>query len=102
MKIIYIPLVALLATPAAFALSQTSSVPDNERSAHMASGSIETIDLTTGKIQLKTDMGKAIWFEAVAPHLLKDLARGDRITLEMDEQGKVIKLMKKSAIPELK
>lgn len=66
------------------------------------SGVIEEVDLKTGKLVVKTDVGKAVELEVVKPELLKDIGKGERVTVQMDEKNKAKKIMKDTPIPEIK
>ena len=66
------------------------------------SGVVEEVDLKTTKIVIKTDVGKAVDLEVVKPELLKDIDKGDRITVTVDEKQRATKIMKNIPIPELK
>ena len=82
------------------AWAQTSSAMAAERKSAFASGTIEAIDAKLMTIKLKTDTGKGLVLKVAKPDLLQELTVGDRVTVELDGDGKAKKIMK-SALPEL-
>ena len=69
--------------------------------AEVFSGIIEDIDRTLHKVTVKTDVGREVVFPVKRPELLADLTKGERVTVQLDEQHTATKIMK-AAIPELK
>lgn len=67
----------------------------------IVTGILEELDLTTLKGKIRTDLGKPIFFEVPKPELFKELTVGERITIQMDDQGKAVKVIDVAA-PELK
>jgi hypothetical protein len=56
-------------------------------------GILEQLDLTRGKGELRTDLGKPIFFEIAKPELFKELSIGKRVTIELDAQGRAMKVI---------
>lgn len=71
---------------------ETSS-RDSRPSDHVVTGTLDQLDFKTGKGLLKTDLGKPIFFDIVRPELLRRLSVGQRVTIEMNEQGQAVKVM---------
>jgi hypothetical protein len=67
----------------------------------VVTGVLEELDLTSSKGKIRTDLGKPLFFEVVKPELFKGLTVGERITIQVDDQGRAIKVMEVTA-PELK
>lgn len=67
----------------------------------VVTGVLEELDLTSSKGKIRTDLGKPIFFEVAKPELFQGLTVGERITIQVDDQGRAIKVMDVPA-PELK
>jgi hypothetical protein len=67
---------------------------------HIVTGVLEELDLDKAKGKIRTDLGKPIFFQVVKPELFKQLVVGERITVQLDHQGRAIKVMDVAA-PEL-
>jgi len=93
-------MVVLLLGGAASTYAASSERADQTSQAF--SGIVEEVNTTTMKILVKTDIGKSVTVDVSKPELLKDLGPGDRITVQVSEQGKATKIMKNTVIPELK
>lgn len=72
-----------------------------DRSARLHTGTIQDLDASELKLTLKTDLEKAIFVKVVRPDLMKELTAGDRVTVELDENGLAHKITKVGA-PELR
>ena len=86
--------------PAAW--SQSAPTAHDQAPAEIFSGRIEEIDRELHKVTVKTDVGREVAFPVKKPDLLSDLAKGDRVTVQLDDQHTAIKIMKVASIPELK
>ena len=69
--------------------------------AEVFSGIVEEVDRTLRKVTVKTDIGREVAFPVKRPELLADLTKGERVTVQLDDQHTAIKIMK-DAVPELK
>jgi len=69
--------------------------------ANIISGTVEEIAPGLTKVRIKTDLGQSLLFEVTNPELLQDMAAGDQITIELNQEGKEKKVTKMT-IPELK
>lgn len=92
-------LASLQGVPAVQAQKERSGAADH--ASNVVTGVIEEIDAGKMKLKIKTDLGKNVFFETTNPDLLKELGVGDRITAELGENGKAIKVTK-VAVPEMK
>ena len=97
-----IVLMAVLILGGGAASTYASSSERADQTSQEFSGTVEEVNATTMKILVKTDIGKSVAVEVSKPELLKDLGLGDRITVQVNEQGKATKIMKNTVIPELK
>lgn len=61
---------------------------------------IEEIDLAGMKITIKTDQGESLSLSVASAEVMKGLTKGDRVSLELDVQGRVMKIVKTA--PDLK
>jgi hypothetical protein len=61
-------------------------------------GTLAVLDLSAGKGMLKTDLDKPIFFKIGRPDLFERLSIGDRVTMQIDEGGRTMKVIK--ALPE--
>jgi hypothetical protein len=56
-------------------------------------GVLDQLDLVQGKGRITTDLGKPIFFEVVKPELFQPLTVGQRITVELDAEGRAVKVI---------
>ena len=63
-------------------------------------GTLSALDLTSGRGMIRTDLGKPIYLEVKKPDLIRNLSVGDRVTIQLNEDGQVDKVMG-AAVPEL-
>ena len=68
-------------------------------SREVVTGTLIKLDLSTMKGLVQTDLGRPVFFEVSKPHLFKNLSPGDRVTVELDHQGQVNKVIG-SSLPE--
>jgi hypothetical protein len=57
------------------------------------SGTLAKLDISAGKGMLMTDLEKPIFFRIDRPELFERLSIGDRVTMQLDEDGRVIKVI---------
>lgn len=60
---------------------------------HTVTGTLTTLDLKAGKGMLKTDLGKPIFFDLVRPDLFQSVSVGQRVSIVLNNQGQVVKVM---------
>ena len=67
-------------------------------------GTLEEIDFAGRRVTIQTERGETESFTLARASLLVGLAEGDRVRVEMDDQGKVKKIVKtnpdKTRVPE--
>jgi hypothetical protein len=66
----------------------------------LVTGTLEELDLTRLKGLIKTDVGKLVFFKVIKPELFKGLTLGQRVAIQLDDQGRAIKVMD-TPVPEL-
>ena len=64
--------------------------PDAE---HRVTGTRAKLDLEAGKGMLITDLEKPIFFRLDRPDLFERLSIGDRVTMQLDDEGRVLKVI---------
>ncbi len=62
-------------------------------------GTIEEVDPAGLKITIQTDMGKKVSFPVSNAEVIRGLTKGDQVSIELDEQGKVLKVVKNNSAP---
>ena len=67
----------------------------------VVSGTLEELDLTRMKGLLKTDLGKPIFFQVTKPQLFEHLSVGQKVTIQVDQEGRATKVID-MPVPELK
>ena len=76
-----------------------SGQPDNTvaleqlPSQHEVSGTLAKLDVSAGKGMLMTDLEKPIFFRLDRPELFERLSVGDRVTMQLDNEGRVLKVI---------
>jgi hypothetical protein len=56
-------------------------------------GTLAKLDLLAGKGVLMTDLEKPIFFRLDRPELFERLSVGDRVTMQLDDEGRVLKVI---------
>lgn len=89
-----------LLTMAATALSvpcsaeqDTTVVLEQLPAQHEVSGTLAKLDVSAGKGVLMTDLQKPIFFRLDRPELFERLSIGDRVTMQLDDEGRVLKVI---------
>jgi hypothetical protein len=59
-------------------------------------GTLVKLDLESLKGLLTTDLGRPLFFEIPNPYLFENVTVGARITLQLDHQGRAVKVMDSS------
>jgi phage baseplate assembly protein gpV len=62
-------------------------------------GTIEEVDLAGLRITIQTEMGKKESFPVSSAAVMQGLTKGDQVNVELDEQGKVLKIVKNDFAP---
>jgi hypothetical protein len=63
-------------------------------------GTLSALDFSSGRGTIRTDLGKPIYLEVKKPDLIRNLSVGDRVTIQLNEDGQVDKIMGAS-VPDL-
>jgi hypothetical protein len=63
-------------------------------------GTLSALDLARGRGMIRTDLGKPIYLEIREPDLFRSLSVGDRVTIQLNGDGQVDRIMGAS-VPEL-
>jgi hypothetical protein len=74
---------------------------EGDQSGIVVTGTLEELDLTRMKGMLKTDLGKPIFFQVVEPQLFERLSVGQKVTIQLDQEGRATKVID-TPVPELK
>ncbi len=61
---------------------------------HTVTGTLTTLDVSANKGMLKTDLNKPIFFTISRPDLFAHLSVGDRVTMQIDAEGRAVKVIK--------
>jgi hypothetical protein len=61
---------------------------------HTVTGTLAMLDVSAGKGMLKTDLNKPIFFKISRPDLFEHLSISDRVTMQIDNEGRAIKVIK--------
>lgn len=60
---------------------------------HIISGTLSMLDVGAGKGILTTDLDKPVFFRLTRPDLFERLSIGDRITIQLDDEGRAVKVI---------
>ena len=60
---------------------------------HEVSGTLAKLDVSAGRGMLMTDLQKPIFFRLDRPELFERLSIGDRVTMQLDDEGRVLKVI---------
>ncbi|WP_447987439.1 hypothetical protein [Nitrospira sp. Nam74] len=82
-------------------LAEVSVGGESGQSDMVVSGTLEELDLTRMKGLLKTDLGKPIFFQVTKPQLFEHLSVGQKVTIQVDQDGRATKVID-MPVPELK
>ena len=81
-------------------LPQAHAMEGTEEQLHVVSGTLLKLDLSTGRGLLSTDLGRPIYFDVPKAYLFENVIVGARIALQLDDQGRALRVMDTS-IPDL-
>jgi len=86
--------VLLLLLTAVPSLSGDAQVAlEQPQAEHRVTGLLANLDLSAGKGMLMTDLGKPIFFRLERPDLFARLSVGDRVTVQLDDEGRAVKVI---------
>src|SRR5215510_797138 len=75
------------------AWAETSVALEQPEAEHRVTGTLAKLDLSAGKGMLMTDLEKPIFFRLDRPELFERLSIGDRVTMQLDDDGRVLKVI---------
>lgn len=75
------------------AIPRARAAADSAPAVHVVTGILAMIDVSTGKGMIKTDLGKPIFFQIGRPDQFSRLSIGDRVTIQLDEEGRSLKVI---------
>jgi hypothetical protein len=73
--------------------SGTSVALEKLDAQHEVSGTLAKLDVPAGRGMLMTDLQKPIFFRLDRPELFENLSVGDRVTMQLDDEGRVLKVI---------
>ncbi len=69
------------------------SVLEQPQGRYVVTGTLEMLDLDARKGRLRSDLGRPIFFELIDPAPFQKVTIGERITVQLDEAGRAIKVI---------
>jgi len=60
---------------------------------HRITGALANLDMSAGRGMLLTDLGKPVFFRVGQPEFFAHVSIGDRITVQLDEEGRAVKVI---------
>jgi hypothetical protein len=75
------------------ARAETTVALEQQEAQHEVSGTLAKLDVQAGKGMLMTDLQKPIFFRLDRPELFERLSIGDRVTMQLDDEGRVLKVI---------
>jgi hypothetical protein len=100
MTVKIIGLLAVLLCAPALATTMAASPEPMGQDSHVVTGTLEELDLSKMSGKIKTDLEQTVAFTIQNPDLFQGLSLGKRITVRLDDQGQVVKVMAVT-LPEL-
>ena len=91
---VMIPLLSL------FILSPADIIVSSAEQGEVISGVLESVSLESSTVRLRNPIGQPIILKIRKPHLLEHVTLGDRLTVVVNENHEIIKLIE-TPIPEL-
>jgi len=93
-------LLAMLLGAPSWATVLAVTPEQTDKDSYVVTGTLLELDLTKASGKIKTDLEQTVAFTVTTPDLFKGLSVGKRITVRLNDQGQVIKVME-TTIPEL-
>jgi hypothetical protein len=82
---------------------QAETAPSAQGNAALAKfmgGTIEELDLAGLRVTIQTEMGKKESFPVSSAEVIQGLAKGDQVSVELDDQGKALRIVKNDFAPQ--
>ncbi len=86
-------LVAVVFLGGAFLFASAGAAADAPPAGHVVTGTLAMLDIAKGKGMLTTDLGKPIFFHIDRPEQFTRLSIGERVTVQLDEDGRILKII---------
>jgi hypothetical protein len=93
MRLVVICVVTAAASMPLFAAGETALALEERDAQHEVSGTLAKLDIEAGRGMLMTDLQKPIFFRLDRPELFERLSIGDRVTIQLDDEGRVLKVI---------
>ena len=81
-------------------LMSTHAVDSSAERGEVVSGVLESVNEESNTIQIRNALDQPIFLKITKPHLLEGITPGERVTVVVNEQHEIIKLIE-TPIPEL-
>lgn len=81
-------------------LTLADTIASRAEQGEVVSGVLESVSLESSTVRLRNPLGQPIILKLKRPHLVQDVKVGDRITVVVNEDHEIIKLIE-TVIPEL-
>jgi len=62
-------------------------------------GTVEDIDHAALKLTIQTEIGKKESYPVTTAEVIQGLMKGDQVSVELDDQGKVLNVVKNNSLP---
>jgi len=62
-------------------------------------GTVEDIDHAALKLTIQTEVGKKESYPVATAEVIQGLMKGDQVSVELDDQGKVLNVVKNNSLP---
>lgn len=86
-------IVGLLGPAAASSAEPRRAVVEQPQGPYVVSGTLEMLDMDAYKGRLRSDLGRPIFFDFIDPTPFRKLTIGERITVQLDEAGRAVKVI---------
>jgi hypothetical protein len=88
-----VAVVVVALTLPSYASSDNTVALEQPEAQHRVTGTLAKLDIAAGKGMLLTDLEKPIFFRLDRPELFERLSIGDRVTMQLDDEGRVLKVI---------
>ena len=89
---LYAIVLVLLFNPLTSRSEETGAIEQPDAQLRVT-GKLAKLDIAAGNGMLLTDLEKPIFFRLDRPDLLERFSIGDRVTMQLDEEGRVLKVI---------
>lgn len=92
--VLYVCLLGFECTQAEAVERSAEAASESPQPAHTVTGAMTMLDVSAGIGMLKTDLNKPIFFKISRADLFEHLSIGDRVTMQIDNEGHALKVIK--------